>query len=388
MAKLQKYPTLKKLVERLRDDLNGGNQDFVLLFAYNGTGKTRLSMEFKESGKKSEAERDTLYFNAFTEDLFVWDNDFEEDINRVLKINSESRFFAGFRELELETKIFTYLQRYAKFNFKIDYDNWTVSFYLSDQGNVIDNIKISRGEQNIFVWCVFLAIVQLALDEAGAYSWVDYIYIDDPISSLDDNNAIAIASDLVKLIGRERRVDYQEISKRHIKAIISSHHVLFFNVLCNEMKHQKFRRYFLHKPDTNGFYVIQSTENTPFFHHVAMLSELHKAANSVDGKVHTYHFNVLRGILEKTAVFFGFDHFSKCVHGIEDNTLYERALQLLSHGGYSIYEPTEMGEDTKKLFKDVLNAFLEKYKFDLPELTPAAADATTPIPTQAETTPT
>ena len=33
--KIWEYPTLQKLVTRLRDDLN--NKDAVLLFAYNGT---------------------------------------------------------------------------------------------------------------------------------------------------------------------------------------------------------------------------------------------------------------------------------------------------------------------------------------------------------------
>ena len=42
--KIYPYQSINRLVQRLRDDLNGGGQDFVLLFAYNGTGKTRLSM--------------------------------------------------------------------------------------------------------------------------------------------------------------------------------------------------------------------------------------------------------------------------------------------------------------------------------------------------------
>lgn len=41
---------MSRLVQRLRDDLN--SQDFVLLYAYNGTGKTRLSMAFKDECKK------------------------------------------------------------------------------------------------------------------------------------------------------------------------------------------------------------------------------------------------------------------------------------------------------------------------------------------------
>ena len=49
--KILNYKTLKGLVTRLRDDLN--DNDFILLYAYNGTGKTRTSMAFKEKGKKN-----------------------------------------------------------------------------------------------------------------------------------------------------------------------------------------------------------------------------------------------------------------------------------------------------------------------------------------------
>ena len=142
--KIQQYKTLRKLAERLRDDLS--SQDFVLLFAYNGTGKTRLSIEFKNKGKKGD-QRDTLYFNAFTEDLFSLDNDLEHDTARKLRINSSSKFFDGFRELALEEKIFAFLERYAEFNFFIDYEQWTVTFSKGPE----TNIKVSRGEENIFI---------------------------------------------------------------------------------------------------------------------------------------------------------------------------------------------------------------------------------------------
>ena len=112
--KIHKLPDMRKLVERLRDDFQSGNNDFILLYAYNGTGKTRLSMEFKDAGKRQQdIVRDTLYFNAYTEDLFYWDNDLQGDTNRVLKINAGSQFFSGFKELALEEKIFAYLERYA-----------------------------------------------------------------------------------------------------------------------------------------------------------------------------------------------------------------------------------------------------------------------------------
>lgn len=353
--KIYKYKNHQKLVTKLRDDfLNGGN-DFILLYAYNGTGKTRLSMEFKEVGKREKGQdKDTLYFNAFTEDLFHWDNDLDGDSARTLQINNQSHFFDGFKELALEEKISEYLRRYATFNFKIDYDNWKISF---NRGEDNQNIKVSRGEENIFIWCFFLSIAQLAIDEHASYSWVKYVYIDDPISSLDDNNAIAVASDLSYLL---------KSNKDKIKTVISSHHSLFFNVMCNELKQFKHKKYFLYSNKDTNEYSLQATDDTPFFHHVSMLYDLQKAVDS--GKLYAYHFNMLRNVLEKTSTFFGFKDFSDCIKGIEDENLYARALNLLSHGRYSIYEPKEMVQDNKDLFKKILEAFLNRYKFDLPEL--------------------
>lgn len=363
--KLHTYKTLRGLITRLRDDLN--NQDFVLLYAYNGTGKTRISMEFKEKGKKKKGiDRDTLYFNAFTEDLFHWNNDLENDTERHLIINEESKFFNGFKELELENKIFQYLERYADFEFHIDYEKWIIIFTKNGNDNPI---KVSRGEENIFIWCIFLSICELVVDDTeenektkkmervGAYKWVEYFYIDDPISSLDDNNAIAIASDLAKLLKK---------STGKIKTVISSHHGLFFNVMVNELKKTKHKRYFLHRDKDTDIYTLQATNETPFFHHVATLNELQQAVKS--NKIYTHHFNMLRSILEKTATFFGSDDFSYCVHGIEDEALYARALNLLSHGKHSVYEPREMVEDNKDLFKEILSKFLTQYQFDLPNV--------------------
>ena len=199
--KIHRFTDMRKLVTRLRDGLNGGNQDFVLLYAYNGTGKTRLSMEFKDAGKrKNKGQPDTLYFNAYTEDLFSWDNDLEKDSERRLHINTDSTFFKGLKELTLDERIGHYLARYADFLFDIDYDKWTVSFRKGE----VRQIKVSRGEENIFIWCVFMAICERVIDGAVSYQWVKYLYIDDPITSLDDNNAIAVASDQAKLLHKAK----------------------------------------------------------------------------------------------------------------------------------------------------------------------------------------
>lgn len=360
-TKVYRYKTLRPLVSRLRDDFKSGGKDFVLLFAYNGTGKTRLSMAFKEAGKRKKGvARDTLYFNAYTEDLFHWDNDLENDRQRVLRINKDSHFFDGFRELALEEKIFPYHERYSDFDFRIDYEAWTISFSRGDD----EHIKVSRGEENIFIWCVFLALVELAIDAqpGQAYDWVKYLYIDDPISSLDDNNAITVASDLAKLLRR---------GKDKVKTVISSHHGLFFNVMFNELKKQKSKSYFLYKAKDGEGHTLRATTDTPFFHHVAMLSELKAASQS--GALYTHHFNTLRSILEKTANFFGHDDFSKCLGTSGDEGLHARALNLLSHGKYSLYEPREMLEDNKALFKEVLDVFLARYAFVLSELAPPIA---------------
>jgi hypothetical protein len=375
--KVQRFADLRRLVARLRDDLNGGGQDFLLLYAYNGTGKTRLSMAFKDAGKrKNRGQPDTLYFNAFTEDLFSWDNDLEKDSERRLHINSDSQFFKGLKELALDERIGHYLARYADFLFDIDYDQWTVSFRKGEARH----IKVSRGEENIFIWCVFMAICERVIDGAESYQWVKYLYIDDPITSLDDNNAIAVSSDLAKLLRKAKSRTRQEEAAGEageaaaqprqvpapIKAVVSSHHALFFNVVCNELKRDAHKKYFLNRPGRGTTYTLRTTDDTPFFHHVAMLAEIKKAAS--EGKLYTYHFNTLRSILEKTAIFFGNDDFSACIRGLDDEELFARALNLLSHGKYDIYQPVEMVEDNKQLFGKVLDGFLARYEFALPDI--------------------
>lgn len=358
-----------------RKNLIGDNckeKDLILFFAHNATGKTRLSMKFKEVGKELDEDgntitRDTLYFNAFTEDLFTWDNDFVNDTNRTLKLNADSAFFNGLRELELDAKIEPFLNNYVDLKFDIDYDTFAISFSRSvlvdGSEQTVRNIKISRGEETLFIWSFFLAICQLVIDKDPAYSWVKYIYIDDPISSLDENNAISVACDLAKLLVN---TDDEGRHKMNVKAVISTHHSLFFNILFNEFGRKiKNKRYFLHNKDINA-YALQNTNDTPFFHHIAILSELKKIADS--NKIYTYHFNSLRSVLEKTATFFGYDKIDKCINGLEDETLFERALQLFSHGKYSIFDPVEMGEDNKILFKRILRGFIEKYEFDFPQI--------------------
>lgn len=364
------FPALNELANELRLQLE--KKKFVLLYAYNGTGKTRLSVAFKDIGKQGEL-RDTLYFNAFTEDLFSWDNDLDGDNERYLMLHPSTKFFSGVEALEMDTRIRPLLQRYADFDFKLEKliekdddgkaigERMIVRFSRNMTSEttqkIIDNIKVSRGEENIFIWCFFLAIVQLAIDDdgTGPYKWVRYIYIDDPISSLDENNAIAVANHLAQLLSK---------TENSPKCVISTHHTLFFNVISNELKKKAFR-HLLGKGAAAGSYFLQDTTSKPFLHHLATLVELGELVSS--GGLYTHHFNMLRRVMEQTANFLGLEEWHDCikVYGDDDEkTFHKRIIDLMSHGDYSLYEPREMMDENKKHFREIFENFIASYPFN------------------------
>ena len=355
---------LNDLAGRLRKQ----NSKCHLIFAHNGTGKTRLSMAFKDLGKQDN-NRDTLYFNAFTEDLFFWDNDLDNDTDRVLVLNDYSHFFDGIEKLEMETRIRPFVQKYVDFDFRItkekhrkeadkeEIERWEVSFFLPE--NPDENIKVSRGEEHIFIWCFFLAILQLSLDkeDGSPYEWVKYVYIDDPISSLDDNYAVSVAHNLATMLKDYKKINYDP--KKDIKFIISTHHGLFFNVLCNELN--KAPRYLLSKNTFDKYYFIKLEGDTASLYHVAMLKVLKDTLDNNE-PLYPYHFNILRNIMEKTANFHGLAGFKKCIE-LEDAEFYERLIPVLNHGGYSVFEPKEMLPENKENFVMVLRKLLDTYPF-------------------------
>ena len=83
-----------KTLEEIAQELRNSDKKVQLVYAFNGVGKTRLSRAFKgliapkqEYGtEEEETAVKIIYYNAFTEDLFYWDNDLDEDVNRKLKI--------------------------------------------------------------------------------------------------------------------------------------------------------------------------------------------------------------------------------------------------------------------------------------------------------------
>ena len=108
--------SLNEIAQILRDT----SKKVQLIYAFNGVGKTRLSREFKEliSPKNPDDElEDTkmkiLYYNAFTEDLFYWDNDLDTDANRKLKIQSNGFTDWVLKEQGQERNIVTHFQHYT-----------------------------------------------------------------------------------------------------------------------------------------------------------------------------------------------------------------------------------------------------------------------------------
>lgn len=232
--------SLTEIAQSLRDT----NKKVQLIYAFNGVGKTRLSRAFKEliSPKSTNDESEehkikVLYYNAFTEDLFYWDNDLDADSDRKLKIQPNNFTDWVLRNQGQERNIVTHFQRYTsdKLTPRFNEECNEVTFSI-EGGNeeTIDNIKISRGEESCLIWCVFYSLLnQIVANlniaepderETDQFNDLQYIFIDDPVSSLDENHLIELAVNLGGLIKEANGLRF----------IVSTHNPLFFNVLFNE----------------------------------------------------------------------------------------------------------------------------------------------------------
>lgn len=361
-------------------ELKKSNKKVQLLYAFNGTGKTRLSMAFKElvQSKNIEDETDDLskkiiYFNAFTEDLFYWDNDLEFDRDRKLNINSQSSFMNFiFSEEGREKDIIDNFHRYTSSHLEPVFNpsGTEVAFNLLTNNEELQYIKISRGEESNFIWSIFYTLIKAVVavrtdnkeDRTTAmFDNLEYIFIDDPISSLDDNHIIDVALDLASLIKKSNE------ESTGLKFILTTHHPLFYNVLYNELggavKHT------LSKVDQN--YELTTNppeEDAPFAYHLMLVDELKEAI--FEDRIEKYHFNLLRNLLEKTATFLGYKNWGDCVilkdedGELEESAPYVRRINLHSHSEHSDYETRALTTQEKKVLERVFNQFLQNFNFN------------------------
>lgn len=359
----------------IAEQLKNNNKKVQLIYAFNGVGKTRLSREFKElvNPKHSEEEDNSpikfLYYNAFTEDLFVWDNDLDGDENRkiIIQPNNFTNLAFGFlKEQGQDGNIASHFQHYTnssitpKFNEKFS----EVTFSLLTGGdNSLNNIKISKGEESNFIWCVFYSLIEQVIEvlniaepedrSVRLFDDLEYVFIDDPVTSLDENHLIELAVDLSQLI---------KSSKSGVKFIITTHNPLFYNVLYNEFK--KPEKYLITKLE-NGSYQLRDQNESPFAYHLFLLQEIENAIET--GKVKKYHFNFIRNILEKTAVFLGYVNWGDLLinEGEKNNPYETRLINIASHSKYSSEEMDELSDDNKRMLEYLMKKIKETYHFKI-----------------------
>lgn len=147
---------------------------------------------------------------------------------------------------------------------------------------------------------------------------LEYIIIDDPVSSIDDTRIITVALKLIEIIKSNQN--------NQIKFLITTHHALFFNVIVNSFKNEKkinFEEFSLSK--NSQIFKLKELGKSPFSYHLRVKDILQKVIN--DDAVEKYHFNLFRALLEKTANFLGYDNWYYCVSRENRQAL----VKLLNH---------------------------------------------------------
>ncbi|MBW0435676.1 AAA family ATPase [Leptospira yasudae] len=370
--------TLTDIAKQLKDTY----KKVQLIYAFNGTGKTRLLQEFKQlvtpklSDDSSLSRNKILYYSAFTEDLFFWDNDLEGDRDRKLLIQSNSFtswLFNFLKEQGQDGNITKNFQRltHSKITPQFNQDFSEITFSIERGGNdTIHNLKISKGEESNFIWSVFYTFLEEVvsiLDEdpdnrsRTEFDNIEYIVIDDPVSSLDDNHLIEVAIDLVRLI---------KSTKANIRFVVFTHNALFYNAFYNTFKRDEQRnngilnKYTLRKIDNGLYLLIQHNENSQFSYHLHIKEEIEMAISN--SQVKKYHFNFLRNILERTTIFLGHSKWQDLLpEKYKDKvaSYEERMINISSHSDYAAEEVVDLNSKAAEELIELMNAINLTYNF-------------------------
>lgn len=267
-----------------------------------------------------------------------------------------------------ENNIITHFQHYTsdklmpKFNERFNEITFSIA---AGNENTIDNIKISKGEESCLIWCVFYSLLAQVVEvlniaepadrETDKFNDLKYIFIDDPVSSLDENHLIELAVNLADLIKKSNGLQF----------IISTHNPLFYNVLHNELKNllydnnrKKASCYMLNKKE-DGTYDIQMKKgdsNKSFSYHLHLIQTIQDAIAT--NSIQKYHFMLLRNLYEKTANFLGYPHWSDLLPD-DKQTYYNRVIQFTSHSTLSNEVVPEPTEPEKQTVKFLLNHLIE-----------------------------
>lgn len=363
--------------------LREAKEKIVLLYAFNATGKTRLSVAYKDVTKDKEGAHTGVYFNAYSEDLFVWQNDPENDgtpIQLDIRKCSLNKFHSALTEDNVRDKLKRFKPGYRfEFIYYVDPQDGiqAVSFFQEvrdpEDANNVTKVayKISRGEERIFVWCFFLALFEV---DGWADQQASHFFIDDPVSSLDDHNIFITASTLFDLIE-------DHFEKR--KIIITTHHLGFFAIMADWLKKGEKADKFKKQTKVgilsakNGELALESPNNDVLLYHLRLLQLLDQA--SAANEVRAFHFALLRQVLENVASFLGVGQFSYVLKqiGINDPEDTARVINTLSHKKVYYFEGEILEKDSRHLFDMVFLSLKDNYNFVLhaPAPTPAAEEA-------------
>ena len=237
----------------------------------------------------------------------------------------------------------------------------SISFFIPNQNpdEAQLPIKISRGEERIFVWCFFLALFEV---EGWADRQASHFFIDDPVSSLDDHNIFVTAATMLELIENhhERR-----------KVIIATHHIGLFSILadwlCKGDKAGKFKNKtkLCILSSKSGELTLESTRNDVLLYHLRVLQALSSAHAAND--VRAYHFALIRQVLENIASFLGVGHFGYVLQqiGIDSPDEMGRIINTLSHKKVYYFESDLMMPENLEIFSKILDGLMNKYNFVL-----------------------
>lgn len=377
----------QSLIE-IAEELKNSPKKVQLIYAFNGSGKTRLSRAFKEMLAAEMNEEDVaepfglsnkniLYYNAFTEDLFYWDNDLEADESRKLKIHPNAFTKWVFEDQGQDRNIVTHFQRLTNSKltpeFNADFSEVSFSMVAGDDDH-LGNLKISKGEESNLIWSVFYSLLEQVIEvlnvpeiddrETNAFDKLNYVFIDDPVSSLDDNHLIQLAVDLAALI---KSSDFT--NGLGLKFIITTHSPLFYNVLHNELGLKKGNKkdgcYLLERFEDGTFNlnIKYGDSNKSFSYHLHLKQLLEQAIEH--NQIERYHFMLLRNLYEKTAGFLGYPEWGELLNTVPGNkqAYLNRIIQFTSHSSLSSEVISEPNEQEKQTVKLLLDNLMDNYSY-------------------------
>lgn len=218
------------------------------------------------------------------------------------------------------------------------------------------------------MWSVFFVLMETAIGELNddvqdrtteEFNQVQYIFIDDPVTSLDDTHLIQMAISLKNIIS--------ESKSDELHFIITTHHALFYNVLCNEFKRDRniTKKEFLVMERNDNKFFLDKQGDSPFGYHLFIKDIIQKAINN--NAVEKYHFMLFRNLLEKTANYLGYKNWGDLisVDGMseEDRQGYTRIINLFSHSSISDEEYKGLAQREKNMLKILFDSFIKEYRW-------------------------